>query len=155
MAKTMGTLTMDELITGLGDIRATTKGKGQDVCQAAVNILFALSEEGARTAEEALDILHDYRLQAKQDEALRQKHIIAGKPHMNAAPVIRSTASSSPTTDARLLGGFICRSPSCLQLSNQKTMRISASLEVSSSSRSIQNTSRLRSLRAAISSSKQ
>lgn len=82
MAKTMEALTMDELITGLGDIRATTEGKDRDICQAAVNILFALTEEGARTAEDALDILHDYRLQAKQDEALRQKHIIAGKPRM-------------------------------------------------------------------------
>lgn len=80
MAKTPETLTMDELITGLGDIRATTDGKGRDICQAAINILFALSEEGAKTAGDALDILRDYRLQAKQDEKLRQKHIIAGKP---------------------------------------------------------------------------
>ena len=73
---------MDEIITGLGDIRATAEGKNRDICQAAINILFALSEEGAKTAGEAMDILHDYRLQAKQDEALRQKHIIAGKPSL-------------------------------------------------------------------------
>ena len=73
------TLTMDELITGLGDLQATAEGKGRDICQAAVNILFALSEEGARNAEEALDILHDYRLQGKQYKALRSKHEVAGK----------------------------------------------------------------------------
>lgn len=82
MDKTMEALTMDELITGLGDIRATVDGKNREICQAAINILFTLSEEGAKNAEEALDILHDYRLQAKQDKALRQKHIIAGKPCM-------------------------------------------------------------------------
>ena len=75
-------LTMDELITGLGDIRATTEGKGQEICQAAVNILFALSEEGAQTAEGALDILHDYRLQGKQYAALQKKHMVAGKPFL-------------------------------------------------------------------------
>lgn len=80
MAKTMETLTMDELITGLGDIRATTESKGQEICQAAVNILFALSEEGAQTAEGALDILHDYRLQGKQYAAFQKKHMIADKP---------------------------------------------------------------------------
>ena len=42
-------LTMDELITGLGDLRATADSKGKGVCQAAVSILFALSEEGAKT----------------------------------------------------------------------------------------------------------
>lgn len=79
MAKTANTLTMDELITGLGEIQATTEGKGRDICQTAVNILFAISEEGARTAEDALDILHDYRLQAKQNANLRSKHMVAGK----------------------------------------------------------------------------
>lgn len=82
MAKTMETLTMDELITGLGDFRATADGKGKGICQAAVNILFALSEEGAKTAEDALDILHDYRLQAKQNASLRSKHMVTGKPFL-------------------------------------------------------------------------
>ena len=82
MAETTTILTMDELITGLGDIRATTEGKGQEICQTAANILFALSEEGAKTSEDALDILHDYRLQAKQSAALRSKHAVAGKPFL-------------------------------------------------------------------------
>ena len=73
-------LTMDELITGLGDIRATTEGKGQDICQAAVGILFALSEEGAKTVEDAMDILHDYRLQAKENASLHSKYAVTGKP---------------------------------------------------------------------------
>ncbi len=80
MTETTKALTLDEVITGLGDIGVATEGKGPDICQAAVKILFALSEEGARTAEDALDILHDYRLQAKQDAALRRKHAVAGKP---------------------------------------------------------------------------
>jgi len=82
MAKATDAITMDELITGLGDLRATADGKGKTVCQAAVNILFALSKEGARTAEDAMDILHDYRLQAKQHKALHSKHEVAGKPFL-------------------------------------------------------------------------
>lgn len=82
MVDKVTTLTMDEIITGLGDIRATVEGKGQEICQAAVNILFALSEEGAKTSEDALDILHDYRLQAKQITSLRNKHMVAGKPFL-------------------------------------------------------------------------
>ncbi|USF27078.1 hypothetical protein N510_002012 [Firmicutes bacterium ASF500] len=82
MVDKVTTLTMDEIITGLGDIRATVEGKGQEICQAAVNILFALSEEGAKTSEDALDILHDYRLQAKQITSLRSKHMVAGKPFL-------------------------------------------------------------------------
>lgn len=82
MAETTKALTMDELITGLGDIRATTEGNGQEICQAAVNILFALSEEGAQTAEDALGILHDYRLQGKQYADLQKKHMVAGKPFL-------------------------------------------------------------------------
>lgn len=82
MADTTTTLTMDKLITGLGDIRATAEGKEREICQAAVNILFALSEEGAKTPEDALDILYDYRLQAKQYAALQKKHLTAGKPFL-------------------------------------------------------------------------
>lgn len=82
MAKTLEALTMDEIITGLGDIRATAEGKNRDICQAAINILFALSEEGAKTAGEAMDILHDYRLQAKLSTALHNKHAVAGKPFL-------------------------------------------------------------------------
>ncbi len=82
MADTTSALTMDKLITGLGDIRASVEGEGQDVCQAAVNILFALKEEGAQTAADALDILHDYRLQAKENASLHSKHAVAGKPFL-------------------------------------------------------------------------
>ena len=82
MTETTDALTMDELITGLGDIQATLEGKGRKICQAAVKILFAMSEEGARTAEDALDILHDYRFQAKQNATLRSKHMVAGKAYL-------------------------------------------------------------------------
>lgn len=82
MAERTNALTMDELITGLGDIRAIIEGRGQDICQTAVNILFALSESGAKTSEDALDILHDYQLQAKQYAALHRKHEVAGKPFL-------------------------------------------------------------------------
>ena len=74
--------TMDELITGMGEIKATVSGGRWDICQTVDNILFALSEEGARNTEEALDILHDYRLQAKQYKALHSKHEVAGKPFL-------------------------------------------------------------------------
>lgn len=82
MAEGTNALTMDELIAGLGDIRATIEGRGQDICQTAVNILFALSESGAKTSEDALDILHDYQLQSKQYAALQKKHLTAGKPFL-------------------------------------------------------------------------
>lgn len=82
MADTMKALTMDAVITDLGDLRATADSKGKSVCQAAVNILFALKEEGAQTVADALDILHDYRLQAKQCAALQKKHLTAGKPFL-------------------------------------------------------------------------
>lgn len=82
MADTTSALTMDKLITGLGDIRASVEGEGQDVCQAAVNILFALKEEGAQTAADALNILHDYRLQSRQYVALQKKHLTADKPFL-------------------------------------------------------------------------
>lgn len=75
-------LTMDEVITGLGDLRAIADSKGKGVCQAAVDILFALSEEGAKTVEDAMDILHDYRLQAKENASLHSKHAVAGKPFL-------------------------------------------------------------------------
>ena len=75
-------LTMDEVITGLGDLRAIADSKGKGVCQAAVDILFALSEEGAKTVEDAMDILHDYRLQAKENASLHNKHAVAGKPSL-------------------------------------------------------------------------
>lgn len=82
MAEGTNGLTMDRLITGLGDIRASIEGEGQDICQAAVNILFALKEEGAQTTADALDILHDYQLQSKQYAALQKKHLTAGKPFL-------------------------------------------------------------------------
>ena len=82
MAETANGLTMDRLITGLGDIRASIEGEGQDICQVAVNILFALKEEGAQTTADALDILHDYQLQSKQYAALQKKHLTAGKPFL-------------------------------------------------------------------------
>lgn len=82
MDKATDTLTMDEIITGLCDIKTTVGGGRWDICQAAVNILFAIKEEGAQTIEDALDILHDYRLQAKQYKALHSKHEVAGKPFL-------------------------------------------------------------------------
>ena len=82
MTDTVNALTMDRLITCLGDIRVTTEGEGQGICQAAVDILFALKDEGAKTTADALDILHDYRLQAKQYAALQKKHLTAGKPFL-------------------------------------------------------------------------
>lgn len=76
------TFTMDELITGMDEIKATVGGGRWDICQTVVNILFALSEEGAKTVEDAMDILHDCRLQAKENASLHSKHAVAGKPFL-------------------------------------------------------------------------
>lgn len=81
------TLTMDRIITGLGQIKATiikdeAHQDDAEVLQAAVNVLFALSEEGVQTAEDAMDILHDYRVQARQCKALHNKHQVAGQPFL-------------------------------------------------------------------------
>lgn len=75
-------VTMDAIITFLGQTGASTPPEAAELTKAAVNILFTISEEGARTAEEALDILHDYRLQSKQYKALHSKHEVAGKPFL-------------------------------------------------------------------------
>jgi len=71
---------MDSILTTLGQIGADSPEGTSNICKAAANIIYAISEEGARTTEDALDIIHDYQLQARQDAALRRKHIIAGKP---------------------------------------------------------------------------
>ena len=73
---------MDAIITGLGGIRAAmgrdeSQQDDAEIIQAAVSMIYALSEEGAKTPDDALDILHDYRLQAKQYSALHRKHEVA------------------------------------------------------------------------------
>lgn len=73
-------ITIDAIINGLGQLGASTPPETAEICRAAVNIIYALSEEGIRTAEEALDIIHDYRLQGKQCAALQKKHLNAGRP---------------------------------------------------------------------------
>ena len=75
-------ITMDSIITTLGQIGAASPEETAKTCKAAVNILYAISEEGAKTAEDALDILHDYRLQAKENASLHNKHAVAGKPSL-------------------------------------------------------------------------
>ena len=75
-------VTMDAIITFLGQRRASTPPEEAELTKAAVNILFTISEEGAKTAENALDIIHDYRLQAKQYAALQKKHLTADKPFL-------------------------------------------------------------------------
>ena len=75
-------VTMDAIITFLGQTGASTPPEAAELTKAAVNILFAISEEGAKTAEDALDIIHDYRLQVKQYAALQKKHLTAGKPFL-------------------------------------------------------------------------
>ena len=71
---------LDAIITFLGQIAASTPPEAAELTKAAVNILFAISEEGAKTAEDALDIIHDYQFQAKQYKALHSKHEAASKP---------------------------------------------------------------------------
>ena len=73
-------ITMDAIVTFLGQMGASTSSEASALCKAAVSILFSISEEGAKTPDDALDILHDYRSQAKQYRALHSKHEVAGKP---------------------------------------------------------------------------
>ena len=73
-------VTLDAIVTFLEQVGASSPPEAAELCKAAVSIIFTISEEGARTSEEALDILHDYRLQAKQYKALHSKHEVAGKP---------------------------------------------------------------------------
>ena len=75
-------VTLDAIVTFLGQGGASSPPEAAELCKAAVSIIFTISEEGARTPEEALDILHDYRLQAKQYKALHSKHEVAGKPFL-------------------------------------------------------------------------
>lgn len=76
------TPSMDAIITGLGGMKAE-QGRTPEqagIIQAAVNILFALSEEGIQTADDALAVMQDYHLQAKQLRNLHKKHEVAGRP---------------------------------------------------------------------------
>ena len=75
-------VTLDAIVAFLGQVGASSPPEAAELCKAAVSILFALSEEGAKTTEDALDILHDYRLQGKQYAALQKKHMVAGKPFL-------------------------------------------------------------------------
>ena len=75
-------VTLDAIVTFLGQVGASSPPEAAELCKAAVSIIFTISEEGARTPEEALDILHDYRLQGKQYAALQKKHLTAGKPFL-------------------------------------------------------------------------
>lgn len=75
-------ITMDSIITMLGQIGAASQDETAEMCKAAVSILYAISEEGAKAPEDALDIIHDYRFQAKQYAALQKKHTVAGRPFL-------------------------------------------------------------------------
>lgn len=75
-------VTMGAIISFLGKERASAPPEKAELCRTAITILSALWNEGANTPEEALDILHDYQLQAKQYKALHCKHEVAGKPFL-------------------------------------------------------------------------
>ena len=75
-------VTMGAIISFLGKERASAPPEKAELCGTAITILSALWNEGANTPEEALDILHDYQLQAKQYAALQKKHLTAGKPFL-------------------------------------------------------------------------
>ena len=48
--------------------------------ETAISIFSALQDEGCGSAEEIKDILHDYRKQAEELKALRQKYESAARP---------------------------------------------------------------------------
>ena len=82
MAETANAITMDRLITGLGDIRATTESEGQDICQAAVNILFVLKEEGRRPQRMPWISSTTTSFRAKSMRSSKKKHLTAGRPFL-------------------------------------------------------------------------
>ena len=67
-------VTMGAIISFLGKEMTSAPPEKAELCRTAITILSALWNEGANTPEEALDILHDYQLQAKQYAALQKKH---------------------------------------------------------------------------------
>lgn len=73
-------ITIDAIITFPGQMGASAPPETAELYKVAASVLFAISEEGAKTPDDALDILHDYRLQTKQCRALHSKHEVAGKP---------------------------------------------------------------------------
>lgn len=75
-------VTMDAIIGTLGQLGASAPPETAEICKAAAQIIYALSNEGAKTAEDALDIIQDYRSQAKQLSALQKKYTFAGKPFL-------------------------------------------------------------------------
>ena len=75
-------VTMGSIISFLGEERVSASPGKSELCRAAITILSSLWNEGANTPEEALDILHDYQLQAKQYAAFQKKHLTAGKPFL-------------------------------------------------------------------------
>lgn len=73
-------ITMDAMIGCLGRLGASAPPEEAALCKEAVNVLFAFLDEGAKTPEDVLDIIHDYRAQSRENASLRKKHLVAGKP---------------------------------------------------------------------------
>lgn len=79
MADTTSALTMDKLITGLGDIRASVEGEGQDVCQAAVEAArqatIAEMTEKVDKAKDAKEKVEEKRKAAEESLEAAQKEL--------------------------------------------------------------------------------
>lgn len=51
-----------------------------DACEAATAIITALQDEGISDSEQVRDLIHDYKAQAKQYQAMHQKYEVPVKP---------------------------------------------------------------------------
>lgn len=80
----MDDVTMDFIITQIGSLGVAgedgSNSESSVACKAAINILFAISEAGAKTKDEAMDLLYDYKGLSKQYAALYKRHSIETHP---------------------------------------------------------------------------
>ena len=78
------TMTVDVITDHLSRVKAritdTTHPADRKALEDAISILSALQDEGVGSPAEVHDLLHDYRLQAKELKALRERHETASKP---------------------------------------------------------------------------
>lgn len=71
---------IDSIIARLGAVGShCDAGDDKTACTEAANIIFALSESGARTAEEAADLVYDYNAMAKQYQTMHKRFEAASR----------------------------------------------------------------------------
>lgn len=71
---------MDEIISAVSSVLQLPEYRENRLIAKAVELLAALRVEGARDAEEAKDLLFDYRLAAKSEARLRERYETPKQP---------------------------------------------------------------------------